>query len=213
MNSIDLIKANLSRSAELVLAKIEDMKDHVFVFPTPNRGGHTMWVVGHMAYIEGLVIRKFMRGEPNPLADWEETFDGAEPPDDKSLYPPFDEVLAKCREMRRDTVALLESMTEDDMDRKSARLSLKGHEALFGTYRQCFQFVADHWYMHRGQLADARRAAKHRSHVVLIANSRSPRARCSCTGVSRSPTGNSGHQMTPRAQSSPRTTRTAPTIW
>jgi hypothetical protein len=28
-----------------------------------------------------------------------------------------------------------------------------------GTYRRCLQFVADHGYMHRGQLADARRAA------------------------------------------------------
>ena len=27
------------------------------------------------------------------------------------------------------------------------------------TYRLCLQYVADHWYMHRGHLADARRAA------------------------------------------------------
>ena len=32
-------------------------------------------------------------------------------------------------------------------------------EEAFGTYRLCLQYVADHWYMHRGQLADARRAA------------------------------------------------------
>jgi len=36
---------------------------------------------------------------------------------------------------------------------------LKGYEDTFGTYRLCLQYVADHWYMHRGQLADARRAA------------------------------------------------------
>jgi hypothetical protein len=34
-----------------------------------------------------------------------------------------------------------------------------GFEETFGTYRRCLQYVADHWYMHRGQLADARRAA------------------------------------------------------
>ena len=34
----------------------------------------------------------------------------------------------------------------------------KGVEDLFGTYRLCLQYVSDHWYMHRGQLADARRA-------------------------------------------------------
>ena len=34
-----------------------------------------------------------------------------------------------------------------------------GHEDMFGTCRLCLQFVADHWYMHRGQLAGARRMA------------------------------------------------------
>ena len=34
-----------------------------------------------------------------------------------------------------------------------------GFEHTFGTYRLCLQYAADHWYMHRGQLADARRAA------------------------------------------------------
>jgi hypothetical protein len=34
-----------------------------------------------------------------------------------------------------------------------------GFEDTFGTRRLCLQYAADHWYMHRGQLADARRAA------------------------------------------------------
>jgi len=34
-----------------------------------------------------------------------------------------------------------------------------GFEDTFGTYRLCLQYVADHWYMHRGHLADTRRAA------------------------------------------------------
>lgn len=158
MNSIDLIRSNLTRSTELVLAKIEEMSDHVLVFPTPHQGGHTMWVVGHLAYIEGLVIRTFALGGPNPLAHWEETFDGIAPSADASLYPPFDEVLATCRRMRSETTALLSELDEPDLDRTSAACPA-GHEATFGTHRHCFQFVADHWYMHRGQLADARRAA------------------------------------------------------
>jgi hypothetical protein len=35
-------------------------------------------VLGHLAYIEALVLRRFMLGEENPLAEWEEVFDGAE---------------------------------------------------------------------------------------------------------------------------------------
>ena len=128
------------------------------VFPTPKGGGHTLWVLGHLAYIEGLVIRQFMLAEPNPLAAWEERFDGADISGDVSQYPPFDEVLATCRAMRAATVALLDSLTEEDLDKVSANAP-RGYEDTFGTYRLCLQYVADHWYMHRGQLADARRAA------------------------------------------------------
>jgi hypothetical protein len=158
MQSIDLIRDNLKKSANRVLARVEDMREHCVVFPTPQGGGHTLWVLGHLAYIEALVIRGFMLAEPNPLAEWEELFDGADMTGDVGEYPPFDQVLAKCREMRESTVALLDSFTEDDLDRASANAP-EGYEDTFGNYRLCLQFVADHWYMHRGQLADARRAA------------------------------------------------------
>ncbi|HYV51010.1 MAG TPA: DinB family protein [Dongiaceae bacterium] len=158
MHSIDLIRDNLMKSRDRVLAHVEDMRDHSTVFPTPKGGGHTLWVLGHLAYIEDLVIRKFMFGEDNPLAKWEETFDGTDVRDDLNMYPGFDEVLAKCREMRASTLAVLDSLSEADLDRTSANVP-KGYEDTFGTYRLCLQYVADHWYMHRGQLADARRAA------------------------------------------------------
>ena len=156
MQSIDLIRDNLRKSADRVLLRVEEMRDHALVFPTPNGGNHTLWILGHLAYIEALVIRGFMLGEPNPLASWQETFDGADTR--AGGYPPFDEVLAACRAARRSTLELLDSFVESDLDRQSRRCP-EGHEASFGTYRSCCQFVADHWYMHRGQLADARRSA------------------------------------------------------
>lgn len=139
MQSIELIRDNLKKSSDRVLARVEEMREHCTVFPTPKGGGHTLWVLGHLAYIESLVVRGFMLGEPNPLTDWEELFDGADVSGDITRYPPFDQVLAKCREVRASTPA--------------------GFEDTFGTYRLCLQYAADHWYMHRGQLADARRAA------------------------------------------------------
>jgi hypothetical protein len=158
MQSIDLIRENLTRSADRTLARVEEMKEHGVVFPTPKDGCHTIWVLGHLAYIEALVIRRFMLGEANPLGDWGQCFDGDDVSGDVRHFPPFDHVLAKCREMRASTLALLESLTEDDLDTPSANAP-KGQEATFGTYRLCLQYVADHWYMHRGHLADARRAA------------------------------------------------------
>jgi len=158
MQSIELVRHNLKKSAERVLARVEEMENHSVMFPTPNGGCHTLWVLGHLAYIEALIIHAFMLGAPNPLANWEQLFDGPEVSGNVNGYPPFNQVLAKCREMREATVALLDSLSEEDLDRVSANVP-RGYEDLFGTYRLCLQSVADHWYMHRGHLADARRAA------------------------------------------------------
>ena len=94
MQSIDLLRHNLRESETLVLARIEDMREHAVVFPTSNGGCHTLRALGHLA----------------------------------------------------------------DLDTPSATVP-KGFEDTFGTCRLCLQYAADHWYMHRGQLADARRAA------------------------------------------------------
>ncbi len=158
MDSIDLIRENLRRSEEIVLVGIEDMRDHCMVFPTSRGGCHTLWVLGHLAYIEGVVVREFMLGGRNPLAHWEDVFDGADVSGDARLFPPFDDVLEECRGVRSSTVRLLDSLSESDLDRASANVPA-GVEDLFGTYRSCLQYAADHWFMHRGQLADARRAA------------------------------------------------------
>ena len=158
MESRDLIRDNLSKSMERVLESVEEMQEHCMVFPTQNGGGHTLWVLGHLAYIEGEVISGFMLGKPNPLADWQEPFDGADQSADATAYPLFNEVLDTCRDMRRSTLEHLESLTEDDLDQAGEKTP-EGWESTFGSYRLCLQFVADHWYMHRGQLADARRTA------------------------------------------------------
>ncbi|MEM1126035.1 MAG: DinB family protein [Bacteroidota bacterium] len=158
MDSIVLLRDNLTKSADRVLLRIEDMRHAALVFPTPNGGCHTLWVLGHLGYIEGLVIRHFMLGEPNPLAHWRQLFDGAEVSGDAADYPAFEEVLTTCRRQRQDTIAVLDGLTEADLDQHSAQAPA-GWDETFGTYRLCLQYVADHWYMHRGQLADARRAA------------------------------------------------------
>ena len=158
MNSIDLIRGNLERSQELVLEKIEDMADHALVPPTVNGGCHTLWLLGHLAYIETLLTHSFMKGEPNPHAPWEALFDGDEVSDDPAAYPPFAEVLATCHTRRAETLSLLDSLCEADLDRVAVGCPA-GHERFFGTWRACLQYLADHWLMHRGQLADCRRAA------------------------------------------------------
>ena len=158
MNSIDLIRDNLIKSESRVLSRIEDMREHAVVFPTPRGGCHTLWILGHLAYIEGLVIHKFMLGKENPVAEWQNRFDGSDVRADVDYYPSFDQVLSRSREMRQTTLELIDSLDERKLDQCSLNAP-DGTEEMFGTYRLCLQYVSDHWYMHRGQLADARRAA------------------------------------------------------
>ncbi len=159
MQSKELLKANLEMNMGMTLSLIEDMRDAPLTFPTPNGGNHPLWVLGHMAYEEGTVLQEFMLGTSNPLAEWKEMFsNGVEPTDDVETYPPFDKVMAKCREVHQANLALLDSMSETDLDMSSQGCPPE-YEGLFGTYRRCFQMVAGHWLMHHGQVADARRAA------------------------------------------------------
>lgn len=158
MQSIDLIRDNLTKSAGRVLLRVKEMQDHCMVFPTLNGGCHTLWILGHLAYIESLVIHDFLLAETNPLSDWQDIFDGTEVSGDINQFPPFDKVLSTCYQVRESTITLLDSLTEEDLDKPSLNTP-KGYEDTFGTYRLCFQYLADHWYMHRGQLADARRVA------------------------------------------------------
>lgn len=158
MQSIDLIRDNLIKSRDRVLARVDEMRERCMVPPTPQGGGHTLWVLGHLAYIEALVVRKFMLGEENPLSGWEELFDGEDVSANPDDYPSFDHTLSACRDMRAQTLTVLDAFTEQDLDAGSAKVP-KGFEDTFGTYRLCLQYLADHWYMHRGHLAVARKAA------------------------------------------------------
>jgi len=160
MQTKEFLKLNLEWATEKVLLLIEEMKDAPLTFPTPNGGNHPLWVLGHLAYSEGVILQERMLGEPNPLAQWKDIFgDGTEPVDDSNVYPSFDQVMAKCREVHQANMALFDSLSEEDLDTPT-KFCEPQHKKHFGTYRQCFQFVANHWLMHRGQVADARRAAR-----------------------------------------------------
>ena len=158
MQSKDLIKMNLAMSHGMMVGLFEDLKDAPLAFPTPNGGNHAMWIAGHLAYSKGSILDKMMLGEPNPCADWKEMFAaGTDPVSDAEKYPPYEDVLAKCEQSHEATMKLLDSMSEEDLDQKSAGCPPE-YDAYFGTYRQCLQMAANHWLMHRGQLADVRRA-------------------------------------------------------
>jgi hypothetical protein len=159
MKSTDLIKDQLESSKLITVALLADMQDAPLTSPTPLGGNHPLWVAGHLAYSEARITNEMMFDKPGPLLDWKEDFrGGSQPSDDASHYSlTIPEALAKWDEIRASTLAILAEFSDDDLDRPVAKCPL-GREALFGTFGKAFTMVITHPLMHRGQVADARRA-------------------------------------------------------
>src|SRR5260370_28434108 len=89
MQTKDAIKFALTVSNGAVLSVIEEMSDSATTFPTPNGGGHPLWVLGHLTLVEGMIPAGFF-WDKNPAAQRQHHFGensetNAEPPRD----PPF----------------------------------------------------------------------------------------------------------------------------
>jgi hypothetical protein len=129
MHTKDAIKFALTASNGAVLSVIDEMSGAPTTFPTPNGGCHPLWVLGHLALIEGS-IPAILFGGQNPAAKWAEYFgEGSEPVDDAAGYPLFAEVRDLYVRLREKNLALLESLSEADLDKPS--------DVLFG----CARFV------------------------------------------------------------------------
>jgi hypothetical protein len=159
MHTKDAIKFALGASNGAVLSVIDEMSEAPTTFPTPNGGCHPLWVLGHLTLIEGS-IPAVLFGEANAVADWGRLFgQGTEPVADTSAYPPFAEVRAKYLQLRERNLQLLDSLSEADLDKPSLAPP-KDREREFATYGSSFLVLALHQMLHRGQVTDARRAAR-----------------------------------------------------
>lgn len=158
MQTKEAILFALKLADRTVLSVIDEMSDAPTTFPTPNGGCHPLWVLGHLALVEGS-IPAVLFDEPNPVADWQPLFGKAsQPVNDRTAYPPFAEVRAKYVQLRESNLKLLQSLSEADLD-KATKAPPKGLEHEFDTYGRSFLTLALHQILHRANVTDARRAA------------------------------------------------------
>jgi hypothetical protein len=158
MQTKELLVTALQQSYGLVMPLLEDLKSAPLVAPTPKGGNHAHWILGHLVVSDGQ-FRAMMRGISNPVEQLTPLFGGGSTPEPKgNNYPSYEELLTKLVNLRHETMAWLESLTENDMDQPS-KVIPPGFEAFFGTWRSCLLMQAMHWMNHRGQLADCRRSA------------------------------------------------------
>ncbi len=159
MNAIALLRHQLEMSKNLTASLLADMQDAPLTAPTPNGGNHPLWVAGHLAYAEARLTSEALLGTENPLADWKEMFKGGSQPQyDATGFPTIPEILAKWDEVRANTLKILDSLSDEDLDKPAANPPA-GREEAFGTYGKIYSILVMHSLMHRGQVADSRRAA------------------------------------------------------
>ena len=159
MHTKEAIAFALSASNGAVLSVIDEMSSAPTTFPTPNGGCHPLWVLGHLALVEGS-IPAILTGEPNPVEAWQRHFgQDSEPVADPAAYPPFAEVRDTYVRLRQRNLALLASLSEADLDKPSVAPP-KGLERHFATYGASFLTLALQQMLHRSHVTDARRAAR-----------------------------------------------------
>ncbi len=73
MQTKEAIQFALTVSNGAVLSAIDKMSDVATTFPTPNGGCHPLWVLGHLAVVEGF-IPQVLFGQTNPVAKWQKLF-------------------------------------------------------------------------------------------------------------------------------------------
>ncbi|HYZ83982.1 MAG TPA: DinB family protein [Bryobacteraceae bacterium] len=158
MHTKEAIKFALTISNRAVLSVIDKMSDAATTFPTPHGGCHPLWVLGHLTIIEGM-IPGVLFGAKNPVAEWQKYFgEGSEPVANAAAYPPFAEVREKYLELRERNLELLESLSEEDLD-KPTTAPPAGREQEFATFGRSFLTLALHQALHRSHVTDALRAA------------------------------------------------------
>ncbi|MDB5353902.1 MAG: hypothetical protein JWN24_355 [Phycisphaerales bacterium] len=157
MNRIELIRWSLQMTEQNTVGLVEDMREIPLTQTTPG-GNHPIWILGHLATIEGQ-IPAVLFGETNPVAHWWPLFGmGSEVKTDAALYPSFDELLGTYRLLRAGTLKLLDQIGEAGLDRVPKNVP-PGFEKEMQTFGQTLLVIAIHNMQHAGQIADTRRAA------------------------------------------------------
>ncbi len=158
MYTKDAIRFSLNVAEEAMPQFLPAIEDAPLTFPTSNGGCHPMWVLGHLTLVEAMT-HELLAGEPNPIAEWGPLFGpGTVPSADPSRYPAYQEVRSRYSQLRRRTLALLDSFTEEDLDTRVSNPP-PGLEAHFATYGKALLTLALHQMSHRSHLTDALRSA------------------------------------------------------
>ena len=145
---------------EITLATFADLSAEEHLFQPAAGANHPLWLLGHIATSEDHLILEFCTGRGLLSERHDELFAiGSKLLDDRSAYPPSEEILGHLASIHEAATDYIKSADEAEFD-KSPRCFDRFDErtaVMFATRGRCIWFHAHHEAMHAGQLAYLRR--------------------------------------------------------
>ncbi len=157
MTAKDAILWNLNFSDRIVKAYLEGLSDEdLLVRPVPGQN-HIAWQLGHLIASERSMLEGIKAGSSPALSDEFLKFHArdefAPNCDDASGYLKKDEYLAFMNAQRAATTAVLESMSDEELDSPAVE-RLRNRLPTVGSV---FSMIGTHVTMHVGQFVSVRR--------------------------------------------------------
>jgi uncharacterized damage-inducible protein DinB len=148
---------NTRQASERLLSDFKTPQDWTFqVHPSCN---HALWFAGHMATTDNFFLSLIAPEKAKDIPDFHAKFGmGSQPTTDFATYPAPESVLATMRERRGALLATLDSMTDDDLAKKTP----DGAPDFLPDVGSVFEVAIWHEGRHSGQLSVARRALGHK---------------------------------------------------
>jgi len=154
--------AQLNASRECLLGLAQDFEgDHV-VHQVFEGSTHCLWILGHVAVTDNMVISQIDASRKKELAGyWEKVGMGSTPVGDAGQYPTKDELLAALAERRQVLLDLVDGLTDADL----ARATTGPIKDFAPTIGELLRMGGWHEVMHAGQLSLIRRSLGFKPHV------------------------------------------------
>ncbi|MCA9123384.1 MAG: DinB family protein [Planctomycetaceae bacterium] len=155
MNSREAIKLSINTGDMISMAYLQDLSDEQLMQRPHPECNHIKWQIGHLVTSERMMIESVVPGSMPSLPEGFSERYGKEraSSDDPTAFDSKEELLRVYQEQRGGTLAALEKLTDEELDKPSP----ESMQAYAPTVAAAFSMQGSHWIMHAGQWAVLRR--------------------------------------------------------
>ena len=155
MNAREAIKASYAMPDTICQSYLGDLSDKELMVRPVEGANHIAWQLGHLIGSEHQLVESVCPGSMPSLPEGftDKHTKETSSSDDPAEFLSKDEYLKLAKEQRAGTLAALEKLSDDDLDKPSP----ESLQQICPTVGSIFSMQPTHWTMHAGQWAVIRR--------------------------------------------------------